>query len=171
MPYILRSADESDAYAIATIYNEGILEREATFETEFRHASDFLGRITSDRYPLQVAEIGGQVIGWAGIASYSDRQVYAGVAELSIYVAGSTHGQGVGTALCERIQKEAAILGFYKLLGKVFPSNAPCVRLLSRCGFREVGLHRRHGRLDEQWRDVLLMERLLGDGLLSQSTT
>lgn len=159
----IRAAQESDAAAIAVIYNEGISERQATFETDLRLASDFLTRIASDRYPLLVAEIDQQIVGWAGIGPYSERPAYAGVAELSIYVAGAARGHGVGTALCERLADEAEDRGFYKLLGKLFPNNLPCVKLVSRCGFQTVGLHRRHGRLDGQWRDVLLVERLLGD--------
>jgi len=89
--------------------------------------------------------------------------VYAGIAECSIYVAGDARGRGVGTELCQRLAREAERRGFYKLLGKVFPENQVCVRMLARCGFREVGLHRCHGRLDDQWRDVLLLERLLGE--------
>lgn len=159
----IRSARESDAAVIAVIYDEGITERQATFETDLRQAADFVARIASDRYPLLVAEVEGNLAGWASIGPYSERQAYAGVAELSIYVASTARGHGVGTALCERIADEAEKRGFYKLLGKVFPSNLPCVRLVSRCDFQTVGLHRRHGRLDGQWRDVLLVERLLGD--------
>jgi len=163
----IRAAQESDAAAIAVIYNEGISERQATFETDPRLASDFLTRIASHRYPLLVADIGQQVVGWAGIGPYSERRVYAGIAEFSIYVASTARGLGVGTLLCERLAEEAEDRGIYKLLGKLFPTNLPCVRLVSRCGFQTVGLHRRHGRLDGQWRDVLLVERLLGDASLS----
>jgi L-amino acid N-acyltransferase YncA len=163
----IRPADESDAAAIVAIYNEGIREREATFETELRQAGDFSARTASDRYPLLVAEVDEQLVGWAGVGPYSDRQAYAGIAELSVYVANAARGHGVGTALCNQIADEAERRGFYKLLGKVFPSNVPCIRLVSRCGFREVGLHHRHGRLDGQWREVLLVERLLGDALNS----
>lgn len=145
------------------IYNEGISERQATFETDLRQASDFVTRMASSRYPLLVAEIDQRVVGWAGASLYSERPAYAGVAELSIYVAGTARGHGVGTALCERLADEAEKQGFHKLLGKLFPGNLPCVRLVGRCDFHTVGLHRRHGRLDGQWRDVLLVERLLGD--------
>jgi RimJ/RimL family protein N-acetyltransferase len=156
-------AQRSDAGRIAEVYNEGIAEREATFETEPREASDFLARIACERYPLLVAELEGSIVGWAGLAPYSERSAYAGVGECSVYVARAARGQGVGRELCRRLTEEARGRGFYKLLGKVFPTNVACVRLVSRCGFREVGLHRCHGRLDGEWRDVLLVERLLGD--------
>jgi phosphinothricin acetyltransferase len=159
----MRAAQESDAAAIAVIYNEGITERQATFETDLRQASDFLARIASNHYPFLVAEVDQQAVGWAAIGPYSERHAYAGVAELSIYVAGIARGRGVGTALCEQLARDAEKRGFYKLLGKLFPTNLPCVKLVKRCGFDTVGLHRRHGRLDGQWRDVLLVEKLLGD--------
>jgi phosphinothricin acetyltransferase len=148
---------------IASIYNEGIAEREATFETEPRHAADFHERIACECYPLLVAELDGQLVGWAGLAPYSERAAYAGIAECSIYVASNARGRGVGTELCQQLTEQAAGRGLWKLVGKVFPENLACVRMVGRCGFREVGLHRCHGRLDGQWRDVLLLERLLGD--------
>jgi L-amino acid N-acyltransferase YncA len=159
----VRAAQAIDASAIASIYNEGIAEREATFETEPRHAADFHERIASERYPLLVAELDCRLVGWAGLTPYSERAAYAGIAECSIYVAGDARGRGVGTQLCRQIAEEAAGRGLWKLVGKVFPENMACVRLVGRCGFREVGLHHRHGRLDGEWRDVLLVERLLGD--------
>jgi phosphinothricin acetyltransferase len=159
----VRAAQGSDADVIASIYNEGIAEREATFETEPRHADDFRERIASGRYPLLVAELDGQLVGWAGLAAYSQRTAYAGIAECSIYVASSARGRGVGSELCRQLAEESERLGFYKLLGKVFPENAACVRMVGRCGLHEVGLHRCHGRLDGQWRDVLLVEQLLGE--------
>jgi L-amino acid N-acyltransferase YncA len=159
----VRAAQAPDAGVIASIYNEGIAEREATFETEPRQAGDFLARIDSERYPLLVAELDGQLVGWAGLAPYSERAAYAGIAECSIYVARSARGRGVGTELCRQLVQEATGRGLWKLVGKVFPENLACVRMVGRCGFHEVGLHRCHGRLDDQWRDVLLLERLLGD--------
>ena len=159
----VRVAQATDTGVIASIYNEGIAGREATFETEPRRAADFHERVVSGRYPLLVAELDGRLVGWAGLAAYSEREAYAGIAECSIYVAGDARGRGVGTELCQQLAEEAAARGLWKLVGKVFPENLACVRMLDRCGFREVGLHHRHGRLDGEWRDVLLVERLLGD--------
>ena len=161
----VRVAQAPDAESIAAIYSEGIAGREATFETEPRPAADFRERIASERYPLLVAEADGRLLGWAGLACYSERAAYAGIAECSIYVARDARGRGVGTELCRALTTEAAARGLWKLIGKVFPENLPCVRLVARCGFREVGLHRRHSRLDGEWRDVLLVERLLGDAI------
>jgi L-amino acid N-acyltransferase YncA len=85
------------------------------------------------------------------------------IAECSIYVAGEARGRGIGTDLCRQLAEEATGRSLWKLVGKIFPENLACVRLVGRCGFREVGLHHRHGRLDGEWRDVLLVERLLGE--------
>lgn len=159
----VRAARESDAGTIASIYNDGIAGRKATFETEPRRAGDFHERIVSERYPLLVAELDGRPVGWAGLTPYSERAAYAGIAECSIYVASDARGRGLGTKLCQRLAQEAAGRGLWKLIGKVFPENLACVRMVSRCGFREIGLHHRHGRLDGEWRDVLLVELLLGD--------
>jgi L-amino acid N-acyltransferase YncA len=103
----VRQAQLSDVGRIAVVYNEGIAGREATFETEPRQASDFLTRVASERYPLLVAEFERSVVGWAGLAPYSQRPVYAGVGECSIYVAESARGQGVGRELCDRLLIEA----------------------------------------------------------------
>jgi L-amino acid N-acyltransferase YncA len=160
---VIRPAHTKDAAMIASIYNEALAGREATFETEPRQSSAFQAQIDSERYPLLIAELDEQLVGWAGLAPYSERAAYAGIAEFSIYVAQRARGHGVGTTLCRQLMEEATRSGLWKLIGKVFPENLACVRMTGRCGFREVGLHRCHGRLDGRWRDVLLVERLLGD--------
>jgi len=159
----VRIAEPRDAEAIAAIYNDGMEGREATFETEPRSGAAFGERIVANGYPMLVAELDGRVVGCAWISAYSDRACYAGVGECSVYVATQARGRGIGTELCERLADEAERRGFYKLLGKLFPTNAASVRLVRRCRFREVGLHRCHGRLDGVWHDVLLVERLLGE--------
>jgi L-amino acid N-acyltransferase YncA len=160
---VIRPAHKTDAAMIASIYNEALAGREATFETELRQPSAFQAQIDSERYPLLVAGLDGQVSGWAGLAPYSERAAYAGIAEFSIYVAQRARGQRIGTVLCQQLVEEANRSGLWKLIGKIFPENLACARMTSRCGFREVGLHRRHGRLDNRWRDVLLVERLLSE--------
>jgi L-amino acid N-acyltransferase YncA len=159
----LRAAEMKDAEAIASIYNEAIEGGQATFETESRSGPDFLGVIAVDGLPALVAERGGRIVACAWTASYGDRRCYAGILECSVYVETASRGRGIGTALCEELATVAARRGFHKLLGKLFASNEASRRLVRRCGFREVGLHLRHGRLDGEWHDVLLVERLLGD--------
>jgi L-amino acid N-acyltransferase YncA len=156
-----RPAEAEDAEPICAIYNYALSERASTFETSPRVGKDFSERIGSDRFPLVVAEAGGQVIGWAGLTSYSPRPCYSGIGECSVYVAAEARGQGVGTLLAEALAEDAGRRGFHKLLGKLFTDNMASLRLVERCGFTTVGVHRRHGRLDGEWRDVLVVERLL----------
>lgn len=157
----VRSATLGDAEAMCAIYNAAMDERSSTFETTPRAASDFEARIGDARLPLLVSAAGQGVIGWAGLARYSDRQCYAGIGEASVYVDASARGRGVGTELAEALASAARSNGFHKMIGKLFTDNLASVRLVERCGFQSVGIHYRHGQLDGTWRDVLVVERLL----------
>lgn len=157
----IRTATLGDAEAICGIYNAAMDERGSTFETTPRTAKDFEARIGDARFPLLVSAEGGKVMGWAGLARYSDRQCYAGIGEASVYVDASARGRGVGTELAEALASAAQSGGFHKMIGKLFTDNVASIRLVERCGFDSVGLHRRHGKLDGTWRDVLVVERLL----------
>jgi phosphinothricin acetyltransferase len=160
----VRRASPADAERIAVIYNEGIDGRASTFETEPRTPADIAEWFRPPALPVLVAqERAGETVGWARIAPYSSRPCYAGVGEASVYIAERSRGGGIGTALAAAIAAEAARAGFHKLLGKLFPENEASRRLVARFDFREVGLHVRHGRLNGQWRDVLLVELLLGE--------
>lgn len=158
---VARPASSEDAEPICAIYNAALVERGSTFETEPREAVDFARRIDDPRHPLLVAVGGRGVVGWAGLTPYSDRSCYAGIGECSIYVAVDARGRGIGTALTEALAAAAEDSGFHKLIGKLFTDNVASIRLVERCGFQSVGLHRRHGQLDGAWRDVLVVERLL----------
>lgn len=144
---------------MAAIYNQGIEERGATFETRPREPQDCAPLLPR----ALVAERDGRVIAWAAALPYSARDCYAGVAEASVYVERGERRSGTGTLLLERLCEWATERGHWKLVTKVFPENAASLGLLERCGFRVVGLHLRHARLDGEWRDVLLVERLLGE--------
>jgi phosphinothricin acetyltransferase len=157
----IRAAQPDDAGAIAEIYNVGIRERTSTFETREREPAEIAERIESERYPFLVAEADGRVAGWAAASEYSAREVYAGVAECSVYVDPDQRGRGIGTSLLAALADEAARRGLHKLLGKVFATNAASMKLVERGGFRVVGTHLRHGTLDGEWRDVILVERSL----------
>jgi phosphinothricin acetyltransferase len=157
----VRPAVPEDAEAICAIYNAAIAERSSTFEIKSRSPADFEARIDDTRFPLLVGDRGQGVIGWAGLASYSARLCYAGIGECSVYVAASARGHGVGTALTEALAAAAEQSGFHKMIGKLFTDNLASVRLVERCGFQTVGVHRNHGRLDGAWRDVLVVERLV----------
>ena len=159
---MIRPAGEPDTQAIADIYNEGIATRLATFETEPRTAADVQAwLVAGERLPVLVAEQGDAVLGWARILAYSDRPVYEGVGEVSVYVAEHARGRGLGRALLEELQRNATELGYWKLVGKLFTANAASAGMVRSCGWREVGMHHKHSRLDGEWRDVLLVERVL----------
>jgi L-amino acid N-acyltransferase YncA len=157
---MLRAARADDAAAVAAIYNAGIRERSSTFETREREAAEIADRIGSAAVFL-VIEADGRVAGFAATSPYSVRDAYAGIAECSVYVDSELRGLGLGTQLLEALATEAEQRGLHKLLGKLFASNEASMRLVARCGFRVVGTHVRHGRLDGEWRDVIVVERLL----------
>ena len=152
----IRPAGEDDLDVVARIYNEGIEDRGATFETELQDPAD-LRPWLSARVPLLVA--GDR--GFARVSPYSDREAYAGIGEAMVYVARAARGSGLGPALLDALCAEAQARGLHKLIGKIFPENEASVRLFRAHGFREVGTHIRHGRLEGEWRDVLLVERSL----------
>jgi L-amino acid N-acyltransferase YncA len=159
---VIRSARPGDAESICRIYNSALAERQYTFETEPRSDRSFEDRIRDSRFPLLVVTGEGKIAGWAGLAPYSSRPCYAGIGECSVYVALETRGRGLGTALTRALAEAAHDAGFHKVIGKLLPDTAASIHLVERCGFRPVGLHHRHGRLDSEWRDVLVVERLLG---------
>jgi L-amino acid N-acyltransferase YncA len=160
----IRTAVADDAAAVANIYNEGIEDRLATFETRSRSSEDVAGWLDA-RLPFLVAERHGEVVGWARVSPYSDRCVYEGVGEHGVYVARSARGAGLGRALLEALCEEAAGRGYYKLTSRVFTDNGPSRAVHLAAGFEEVGVQRRHGRLDGRWKDCVLVERLLGEAL------
>jgi len=160
----VRAAVLQDAGAIARIYNQGIEERRATFQTRPHGPSDFVERIADRRRPFLVAEDDGELVGWASVLPYSDpAPYYAGVGEATMYVDRSARRRGIGSRLLDELAAEAERCDFHKLVGKIFTSNEPSIELVKRRGYREVGVHLRHGQLDGRWKDVLVVELLLGE--------
>ena len=157
----IRRATAADAEAIAAIWNQGIEERRSTFETRLRTADEIAGDMGA--IPYLVAEgDGARVTGWARLAPWSSRECYAGVGEASVYVERAARGRGLGGRLLEALVADAERRGHWKLVGLLFPENEASVALCRRAGFRDVGVFERHSRLEGSWRDVLLVERLLG---------
>jgi L-amino acid N-acyltransferase YncA len=151
-----------DAAAIAAIYNEGIADRIATFETEPRSAEQ-IAIWFDKRHPIVVVEGGdGGVLAFASSSPYRDRACYAGIAEFSVYVARRHRGTGAGRVALTALIDAATQAGFWKLVSRVFPENTASLALMARIGFRQVGVYQRHGQLDGQWRDCVIVERLLG---------
>ena len=158
-----RVATASDAAAIAAIYNEGIADRIATFETEPRSVDQIKTQLADkgDRFPTIVAEQNGQIVAWASAGAYRSRPAYAGVAEHSVYVARSARGKGAGRVVLEAFCRVYAERGFWKIVSRIFPENAASLALHERCGFRVVGVYERHGKLEGTWRDCVIVERVL----------
>ncbi len=160
-----RLATPADAAAIAAIYNEGIADRIATFETEPRTPEQIAKQLAEkgDRFPTVVAERDGVVVAWAGASAYRSRPAYAGVAEHSVYVARAARGTGAGRAALEALCRAYAERGFWKIVSRIFPENTASLALHERCGFRSVGVYKRHGKLEGQWRDCVIVERMLDE--------
>ena len=160
-----RLATPADTAAIAAIYNEGIAERIATFETAPRTAEQVAAQLADkgDRYPTIVVEQQGRIVAFASAGPYRSRPCYAGVAEHSVYVDPAARGRGAGRAALVALIETYERRGFWKLLSRIFPENAASLALHERCGFRTVGVYHRHAKLDGQWRDCVIVERLLGE--------
>jgi L-amino acid N-acyltransferase YncA len=159
-----RLAILEDATAIATIYNQGIEDRVATFETKMRTAADVTAWFDGV-HPAVVVEAGGRMVAFASTSMYRPRDCYAGIAEVSLYVERAFRGQGAGRLAMQTIIHEAEKAGFWKLLSRVFLDNQPSRTLIAAAGFREVGIYKNHGKLDGVWRDVLIVERLIPTNL------
>ena len=157
-----RRAEPCDVPAIVAIYNQGIAERIATFETRPRVDSDIMPSLTS-RFPIVVVEDAHGVVAFASTSLYRSRDCYAGIAEFSVYVERSRRRRGIGHIAMEALFEAAEAAGFWKLVSRIFIENTPSRELCRTLGFREVGIYRRHGKLDGVWRDVVIVERLLGE--------
>jgi phosphinothricin acetyltransferase len=159
-----RPATFQDAGSIARIYNEGIEDRSATFETRTRSVEDVRGWFDGV-HPIAVVEENSEVIAFAATSSYRNRECYAGVAETSLYVARAWRSRGAGRMAMLALFDAAEKAGFWKLLSRVFPENAASRGLIQSLGFREVGVYEKHGKLDGAWRDVVIVERLIPGNL------
>ncbi|MGH3102998.1 MAG: GNAT family N-acetyltransferase, partial [Gaiellaceae bacterium] len=142
---------------VAAVYDQGIRTGLATFETEVPSWRDWdAAHLPSHRL---VAELEGAVAGWAALSAVSERCVYAGVAEDSVYVAAAVQGRGVGGTLLRELVAGAERAGIWTVQAGIFPENLASLALHERCGFRRVGVRERLGSLDGVWRDVVLLER------------
>ena len=153
----IRELCPDDWDAVRAIYQQGIATGNATFETEVPTWGDWdAGHLPTCRL---VARKDGQVVGWAALSPASGRCVYAGVTEVSVYVAADARGQGVGKALLSALVEASEQEGIWTLQAGIFPENEASIALHKRCGFRVLGRRERLGQMDGVWRDVLLMER------------
>ena len=153
----MRELTHEDWPAVRAIYEQGIAGGNATFETDAPSWDDW------DRTHLEghrlVALQDDKVVGWAALSPVSERCVYAGVAENSVYVADEAQGRGVGRALLEELIAGAERDGIWTIQTGIFPENEASIELHQRCGFRVVGTRERIGQHHGVWRDVVFMER------------
>jgi L-amino acid N-acyltransferase YncA len=159
-----RKAETGDAEAIARIYNEGIEDRIATFETRLRSAAEIVKWFDGE-HPVIVVEDGAGVIAFAAASAYRPRACYAGIAEVSLYVERTSRRKGAGRIALLALIEEARQAGYWKLLSRVFVENLASRALIGSLGFREVGVYEKHGKLDCQWRDVVIVEYLIAGNL------
>jgi L-amino acid N-acyltransferase YncA len=155
-----RLARLEDSVAMAKIYNQGIEDRVATFETRLRTAAD-VEKWFDGVHPIVVVEDGSEVIAFASTSTYRPRECYAGIAECSAYVASGARGRGAGRTALLSLFDEARNAGFHKLVSRVFPENHASLRMLDKLEWRRVGIYERHGQLDGVWKDVVIVEKLL----------
>ncbi|PIQ49967.1 MAG: N-acetyltransferase [Cytophagales bacterium CG12_big_fil_rev_8_21_14_0_65_40_12] len=153
----LRTMNHNDWQAVANIYEQGIATGLATFETNVPSWEIWdNGHLQQCRL---VAEIDNEVVGWAALTGVSGRCVYAGVAEVSVYVSQFHKGMKIGSVLLEALIREAENNNFWTLQSGIFRENEASIALHKKCGFREVGYREKIGQLNGVWRDTVLMER------------
>ena len=154
---MIRTLKESDAAVVLDIYQQGLDSGEASFETR---APEWLAW-DNKYHPFGrlIREQDGQVQGWAALAPVSARECYRGVAEVSVYVANSHSGKGVGQDLMAALVEASEDSGIWSLYSSIFAENKATLRLHLRHGFREVGFRERIARLNGHWRNTVILER------------
>lgn len=144
---------------VRSIYLEGLATGDATFETEAPSWKTWdEGHLSVPRL-VAVSGTDGTVLGWAALSRVSSRAVYAGVAEVSVYVATSSRSRGIGQDLLEHLVIQSEHNGIWTLQASVFPENKASLAVHKNCGFRQVGIRKKIGRMNGIWRDTVLLER------------
>ncbi|TWI60049.1 GNAT family N-acetyltransferase [Halalkalibacter nanhaiisediminis] len=157
MEYSIREMKEEDWEQVACIYKAGIATQNATFETKVPTYADWMKR-THAKCCI-VADDGSTILGWSKISPVSDRAVYAGVGEVSVYVHPEAKGKGVGDSLLKALIVVSEQQGYWTLQSGIFPENISSIHLHKKNGFREVGRRERIGKMNGVWRDTLFFER------------
>ena len=161
----VRPARRDDAAAVAAIYNQGIKDRIATFETEPRAVEQVLPWFDDAHAFVVVEDETGEVVGYAVAHPYSDRCCYQGIGEFSVYIRRDQRGRGVGRVAMEALVDAARQAKLWKLMSRVFPENRASLNLMAWSGFKAIGVHEKHGKLDGVWRDCVIVERVLPENL------
>jgi len=161
----VRPARREDAPAVTAIYNQGIEDRLATFETEPRTVEQVLPWFDHAYAFVSVEDEAGEVVGYAVAHPYSDRCCYQGIGEFSVYIRRDQRGRGVGRLAMSALIDAARAAKLWKLMSRVFPENRASLSLMAWSGFKEIGVHEKHGKLEGVWRDCVIVERVLPENL------
>jgi phosphinothricin acetyltransferase len=153
----IRPFQEEDWPAVRAIYQQGIATKNATFEKRPKAWEDWNRTVRPDCRLVAVHE--NEVVGWAALSPVSNRTVYAGVGEVSLYVAAGHRGRGIGARLLTALIEASEAAGIWTLQAGIFPENVASLELHRKCGFRQVGRREKLGQMAGVWRDVVLMER------------
>ena len=156
---IIRPMTSADATQVLAIYQAGLDGGEASFETRAPTWEAFDAKLLPAHRHVAADGTSGQVLGWVAASGVSDRCVYQGVVEHSLYVAPAARGRGVGAALLRALIGSTEAAGIWTIQSGIFPENTASLRLHERAGFRVVGVRARLGRHRGRWRDVVLLER------------
>jgi L-amino acid N-acyltransferase YncA len=157
---VVRPLQPADWPVVRAIYEEGIATGHATFETEAPSWERWDAAHLQDGRLIGLSDEA--ALGWAALSPVSSRCVYAGVAEVSVYVSAQARGRGVGRALLAALVEASERSGLWTLQAGIFPENTGSLRLHTSCGFRVIGRRERIGQLKGEWRDTLLLERRSG---------
>ncbi|EWY40001.1 GCN5 family acetyltransferase [Skermanella stibiiresistens SB22] len=166
---LTRPAIPADAGSIAEIYNQGIEDRVGTFETQPRTIDQIRAWFDATGplgpYPIVVTVDAGRIVAFASTSQYRSRACYGGIAEFSFYVARDARGRGAGRAALAGLIEAASAAGYWKLVSRVFTENTASRKACAALAFREVGTYLKHAKLDDVWRDVVVVERLIEENL------
>jgi phosphinothricin acetyltransferase len=147
----------ADWEAVKQIYEEGIATGNATFQQQAPDWEEW----NKDHLPFSriIAKEDGAILGWAALTPVSGRCVYAGVAEVSVYVSDKARGKGLGKKLLQKLIEESEANNIWTLQAGIFPENIASIKIHEACGFRTLGTRERIGQMNGRWRDTILMER------------
>ena len=154
---IIREFNESDFLSVKDIYQQGIDTGNATFQDKAKDWDEWNNSLLDCCRLVAIED--SQVLGWAGLSPVSSRAVYSGVAEVSVYVANQAQGKGLGQKLLSRLIQESEVHNIWMLQAAIFPENQASIALHKKNGFRQIGIREKLGKMDDIWRDVVLMER------------
>lgn len=154
---MIRTMKTEDAKEVLDIYAFGLKTRNATFETRVPTWNEWNNSHLEHSRFVSIKD--GRVVGWTALTKVSQREVYQGVCEVSVYIAKKARGKKLGTGLLKRLIKSSEENGVWTLFSSLFPENLASVNLHKKCGFRMIGKRQRIAMLDGKWRDTVIMER------------